>query len=412
MRLLVYAEAILKTLSFMFPITSGIMGGVQALIINLIQHYSSNGSRKVRLYDYSYGLIKKELDLRGVNNFEFVCLDISDRKIFNKGNEVFILTDTLALKYPQYFINKDVTILIWDVYTPSWYYVDKIAGKFKIPTLKDKLIRSLYENDAVIFMEQSGIKYFNQTLDMFTINDIIPVPVSPPSCKFKYLDSDRHEQKVINLGYIGRSVDWKVKPLNKILKDFNTLNVCVELHVFTNDLVEFQEYLKLADDISVTYYEGISGKELEEILIKNVELGFSMGLSALEIAKLGIPTILADFSMTEFPQSYKYQWLHETSQGCLGQDVSLIENWKGRKSLKEILYEYNDDIESISCISLEFVNNVHNINNVAEKLFNKAQESRLTCNNLKNLPYKIYHLFYRINRIRKKNDQFWGWGIK
>ena len=46
-----------------------------------------------------------------------------------------------------------------------------------------------------------------------------------------------------------------------------------------------------------------------------------MGTSALDGAKLGIPTVLIDGSYDRFPAAYRYRWIYETGQLNLGRII-------------------------------------------------------------------------------------------
>ncbi|WFE68806.1 hypothetical protein P8S54_00470 [Thiomicrospira sp. R3] len=145
------------TISFMFPVTSGVMGGVQVLLINLIPYIVNNELANVRLYDYSFGLVKQKLDEKNVTGYEYISLDDSDWSIPNKGNETFILTGGLWLSYPHFFkVKQGVNVLIWDVYYPSWQSFGKIK-KFKIPFFKKNALKLLSDKNGVFFMEQKGL---------------------------------------------------------------------------------------------------------------------------------------------------------------------------------------------------------------------------------------------------------------
>ena len=56
---------------------------------------------------------------------------------------------------------------------------------------------------------------------------------------------------------------------------------------------------------------------LDEILLEH-DVVFAMGTSALEAAKLGIPSVLMDASYYEFPKDYRYRWLFESEEYVLG----------------------------------------------------------------------------------------------
>src|SRR5690606_14892751 len=106
--------------------------------------------------------------------------------------------------------------------------------------------------------------------------------------------------------YIGRSVDWKMMPLLKILEDIYTEDVHIEFHLIVSSCQEMLTYIpisKYKNRIDFHIVENLSYVELDMYLQKtNIDLGFAMGTSVLDFAKNGIPSIVVDYSRKNFPE--------------------------------------------------------------------------------------------------------------
>lgn len=401
-----------NTISFMFPVTSGIMGGVQMLLINLIPHIIKNGLANVRLYDYTFGLVKLELDKLGVEDYEFISLDSSKWTIPNLGDETFVLTGGLWLTYPKFFENKkNVKLAVWDVYYPFWSTLGSFKG-LKIPFLRAGLMSDLAEKDAVFFMEEKGLQVFKEEgyYSNKSNESIVPLPVYIKDKNIYLKDYSPATESKFNIAYIGRAEDWKMYPVKKIIEDLAVLNTECQLLVYTNDKNFFAKFLgKLPVNVSVDYKVGYSGEKLEQDLIKNkVAFGYSMGTAALDMAKLGIPVILADFSYEEFPKKYYYKLLHHTGLGNLGENAAEVK-FGQRLSLAEIL-----DLEKKewSGLSYSFVCDKHSIDVCSERLIIAVNQTRLNINEVSKLKYIPHFLYYLYKRNFNSDEKFFGWGIK
>lgn len=404
------------TISFMFPVTSGVMGGVQMLLINLIPYIVKNDLANVRLYDYTYGLVKQELDKKEIVGYEFISLDSSNWKIPNKGDEVFILTGGLWLTYPYFLkVKESVKIIVWDVYYPYWRRLGRIKG-LKIPYFREDAMKLLSDKNGVVFMEKKGLDVFHDNNLMLDKFDDVVVPVSvytkseniflSSSAPFKTKSSD------IVIAYIGRAVDWKMYPVKKLVSDLQELSIKAKVIIYTDDSKKFSEFIDVTSSkLKIEYKEGFWGEVLEKDVLDNqVVLGYSMGTAALDLAKLGIPTILADFSDKDFPSTYKYKFLHQAGIGNLGADVLEVLDDGERHTLESIIE--NTDLAKLSAKSFEFVNNMHGIDVTARKLIAAAGASRMELRYLSRLKYKIFFALYLCKRIFNKNSSFYGWGIK
>lgn len=401
-------------ISFMFPVTSGVMGGVQMLLINLIPYIVKNKLADVRLYDYSFGLVKQKLDEKKVSGYEFISLDDSDWRIPNKGDEVFILTGGLWLSYPHFFkVKERVKVVVWDVYYPYWQSLGKIKG-INIPFFKKNALELLSKKNGVFFMEQKGLDFFHDNNLMLEKKDdvIVPVPVYSKN-KNKYLETGYAHQRCkekLTIAYVGRAVDWKMNPVIKLVEDLSAFKISAKLIIYTNDGECFSDFVSSsAANVRIEFKEGYWGEKLEQDLFDNsVTIGYAMGTAALDLANLGIPTILADFSIKKFPEAYKYRFLYQTSKGNLGIDVSEAD-FEDRYTFKDILGEL--DLDELSHKSYKYVKSNHNIDLVAKNLILVTKNANLELNYLKNFGSRVYLKLYLLKRILKKNNKYFGWGI-
>tara|TARA_Y100000588_G_C14281064_1_gene937184 strand:- start:8873 stop:10084 length:1212 start_codon:yes stop_codon:yes gene_type:complete len=398
-----------RFISFMYPVLSGVMGGVQHQIINLITYYANNGYL-VRLYDYDNGLIKRKLDEKEVKNYQFCLLD--DEKIIrNLGDEVFILTGVLGIKYPLNFVNKNVKILIWDVYTPVWYDFDKVKRIFTIPNLKNDFIKLVNEHNGIGFMEDTGFNYFNDQIKACEFNGSDIIPVCLPSTESTYVSKLSYDTgKPLIIGYIGRAVDWKVMPLRHLITTLLRSEIEFKIKVITNNATVFKNLLDI-DNENIEFLEGVVGEELDQYIIENINVGYSMGVSALELGKFAIPTILADFSKSKFDDTYRFQWLKDSKMYSLGKDVNTISDYSDRKTISQML-NLKPDLKKIGSETKDYVDSHHSIEITANKIIDKIEKTELYAYSYSGVSFKIYKLYYYLTRLFNRNEKFKGWAKK
>lgn len=394
----------------MFPVTSGLNGGVQSLLISYISALSDRSDLTVRLYDYSNGLIYSRISDEVLNKIDFVSLDNSDWVIPNQGNETFVLTDFLWQKYPFFFrCVENVKILMLDVFYPTWdsFYKAKFID---IPLLKGKTINLLSEKRGVAFIEETGLnKFLNLGGNGVNVGNIVPIPIS---IGYNKKNERRIANRELTIGYIGRAVKWKIMPVVKIIDDIAKNRLNVKLRVYTQNVNEFDRIVKKYTSDSVVeieYIEDLHGEELVENIIDNVDIGYAMGTSGLLLSSLGVPTILSDFSNRRFPDSYRYRWIYEAEYGNVGKDIKDIESFNLRNSLPVMI---NKDLfdEALRC--KKYVESIHELNKVCDVLVDCCKKTSLTVSDVRNVVFRQQYFLYLIKRVIRKNKLFYGWGIK
>lgn len=386
-----------KAISFIFPVLHGAMGGVQMLFINLIQYLAEQNTYIVRLYDYKQGFIRTHLQLKNITNYEFISLNTSEKVIYNKGNETFVMPNCGMLIYPQLLnVKTNTTILVWDVYYPFWNSFNKIKG-IPIPLFRKSTLETLWRTKGVIFMDKEGKLIFEQNKCVFTDPQMVFIPVS----EIEYL-YNHPTTTTIELGYIGRAAYWKITPVIHLLKELGKCVRNYKLTIITDDSSIFTKYLQAPENVTIEFKENLYEDNLKTLL-KKIDIGIGMGTSALEFAKFGIPTILIDFSHKPFPSNYKFKWIFEKESGNLGIDLSYlpIEKLPFGNSWEIIIDSFKKNKLKISKSCFNYTLNNHSIEMVNENLIKYIGKTTLTPMNLDNSKFKLALLNQKISSMRK-----------
>lgn len=380
-------------ISFYYPRKGIILGGAQLLYARIIEYISKNTKLHIRLYDYENGCLRQLLKNLNVNNYELNIIKNDFSKLENGGNEVFVI----APCYISYIANglkcnNNVRFIFWDLLYPLWE--DLISIKFKrekiisFPNIREKILITMINKHGFAILPE-GLNYFEKlTKQQIEEDYILNVPIDGIEYKYKPITKNS-----LRITYLGRSEFWKISPVRKILKDLKYYKINFTMNIITDNINLFKKYLKEeCNETIISFKQNLFGKELYDFILNNTDIGFGMGTSALEFAKLGIPTILADSSHKDFPINYKYQWLYTNRGRGLGINIDL-DKWNGNKSLKEIVNEFQYDFSNkIGQNCYEYVKKYNSIKVIANKLIALTQKTELTSNDFNNWLLKINYL--------------------
>ena len=157
-----------------------------------------------------------------------------------------------------------------------------------------------------------------------------PVFIPIPAITFKrrrFQVRNFEEDFVIHLVWVGRIFDFKYFILKRLLDDLSKLTD-ISGRVFKVTIVGDGSHLKYLreNSLRITNYEvsfvrHLQEPELNEFLARGVDILFGMGTSALEGAKLGVPTVLLDLSYKNVPDTYEYRWLYQRDGSTLGETL-------------------------------------------------------------------------------------------
>lgn len=371
-------------------------GGGQQLVINLTLGLYLQGY-KTKIYCSKESFVYKQLaDL----DIDFVHID-SDTIIYKDLSQYIHSSDVIILMYFSIklltpLIHSNPKIVFYSIYPEIFLSYSYIFG---LPIKKNLLtfIYSLDKGKALYFMDFSNYKTLHK-FNNFTSNDLSFIPVPIKECNNNSY-TFKPKKELVTITYIGRGDEkWKIYPVIKIYKDLLNTNASIDLRIITTDADLFRKmlapYLAENKEVQVAYIIGLSGESLANYLIKNSDLHFSMGTSALEAAKHGIPTILMDYSHSHFPNNYLYRWIYEeNSTFNLGYLIEPSQIFKGIE-MKEIIRLINNPIaiQEISTKCFDYSKSNHSLETTVEALLKASTETS----------YKVEDLFKNSLYLRVK----------
>jgi glycosyltransferase involved in cell wall biosynthesis len=396
---------------FFYP--SHRVGGAEYLIIRLTEYFLEHNIN-CYIIDFKNGIYRKLSKKIPESAF------IEFKENFIIPEDSYIVTYPSEIKKLSEYINKNNKknkVLFWIIHhdnfeslIPLKNHLPNFLLKLLLyPTIK-KTIRILNEKKSLIAMNSGVLERFKYLYGVNYDIPYCPIPVkiinklSTKNTNYSFTFKSKNKFKCVWLGRI--SVE-KIYPIKRIIEDMDLLNnVNIEFDIIGDGEYKYiiKEF-KPRSHLKVRFL-GTIIENLDSIL-KNYDICFAMGTSALEAAKLGIPTVLVDPSYCELPRGYKYRWLYETEDFNLGYMLPTEKVKENKLNIGDIFNILSDQEKKIiigeRCY--QYVVNNHSLETVAKKLLDFINNSKLTIEDVRELEINsslFFNLFKKIHKIGKK----------
>lgn len=351
------------SITFLYP--SRRVGGAQLLFVRLAVELSKYDDLLVNVVDFSDGYLRSQL-----TSFDRITILPYIKGIVKISNETVLVTPLSNMADLKYIVNGDFTIikvLFWSIHPSNLDFVFNANGRkwFGDKKKLKEFIKNISDAGNLIYMDEANFLAVNEILSINKKPEYLQIPIEINN----YITSSVNiEHEKLNIAWLGRVSYDKIFSIKKIVDEIKSLEDrdSVIFHVIgTGEKYnELELYLK---ESGINYVlPGILVKnELSEYMTNNIQLGVAMGTSCMEFAARKIPVFLIDYSEEKFPNEIKYNWLFETQNYTLGSHVNSA-TYRNHK-FKELINQFNID-KSIGEKCYRYIENNHNINNVALKL--------------------------------------------
>jgi len=373
----------ISSITFFFPYHE--VSGVPVLFSRMAKHINTHCGITTNVIDYPDGFMARTLSDTDV------CVRHLVDGVSLHVTEETILVMQAGFPYefpPELVIDDNCRIVYWVLHplnlVPA-FISRNILGyprlhKFFLSTVLRPLtmrlanmISNMVAQKSLFFMDGSTYSMTTERIGVKISNPIyLPVP-SEDVTNDPILKSLR-PQDTINFCWVGRLCDFKVYILlhmiGKLLRLANA-DQCITLHII-GDGPEAKQVRDAAQDsefFKIIMLGTLSPSQVEDYLMEKVDVVASMGTSALEAARLGIPTILLDYSYTPIQGDYVFKWLFERTGYTLADRITSDYCKAGNDSLsimfKQLKCEYEDITKktfnyfvvnhSLSSVAVQFV---------------------------------------------------------
>jgi len=408
-------------LYFCFP--SKIAGGMSLLFLRIAEYLAVTGQADTFLIDYKDGYMSINRDHALTTLIPYS----DDGRVYVPNGSILILQSMTPWSiFPGLAVHETVKLIFWTCYPfglvpllpgiRTWMQ-STLGGSSVILNsvlygFKRKMrnfSNLLIDADGLIFQDTTCVKVTENYLNMRIGNPILLNIPAVPSQKTKVNPQRRiKDEKLLKFTWVGRIVDMKyfilkyaISKLDSIPKD---LGYSIELNVIGQGdyLPKLKKDCLTFKNVSIRFVDHLPPSELDEFLLSETDVLFAMGTSAIEGAKLGIPTIPMDISFKEIPGGYVFTWLHERRVYAPSEVLDFKDLEFGNESLETKVLQVTANYQSISKKELEYFNKNHSLDAISESLLKICQESKLSWRVIeeqgfleRGYIYKLFHLARR-----------------
>jgi hypothetical protein len=266
------------------------------------------------------------------------------------------------------------------------------------------------EQKALWFMDQSNLDKTSKYLfKNFSDVDFVPVPALRSKLIKTYTPS---RKAALNFTWLGRLCDFKSYILMYTVSKLSSLAFTQRKNIHFTVIGEGpfkREISELLVNHEWFYLEMIGSlkpEALDNYLLENTDVLTAMGTSALEGAKLGIPTILLDISYYPVKGDYNFRWLHESKNFDLGHDIGQFDLIEGNMSLQNMINDLDNNYQALSTKSLQYFLTNHEMKIVLDRFILKINETKMKFSEINPtlLKKSIVRKIYDVLRGYKKLD--------
>lgn len=245
-----------------------------------------------------------------------------------------------------------------------------------------RFIKFLLARDALVFMDKTNASNTENYLGInLPLRDYLPVPAGDVCDRVERAPRD-WPRDGLRLSWIGRIADFKYPILKATLAQLDNLapGLGVPVHLAIVGGGEHLEDLKrdvaALKHLGVTFLGELPVADISDFLTEQTDVLFAMGISALEGARLGIPTVLLDVAYGTVPAGYVFSWLHDRDGFTLGEVLSSAHIVPGNRSLQSLLGQVMTDFPAVSQATHAYYENSHSPGAVTTKFLHLTHLSR------------------------------------
>lgn len=400
---------------FYYP--SKILGGAELLFCRMAKELACSGEVKPIIIDERGGFLHKFATNENIDVYllkenmviENGCVVIPPSHIFELKKNIIVKGNAKILLWSMHPLNLESLHPLFPIIHRLPISIRAYLYKkfFCISTNKlSALTHSINQCRALVFMDETNVNSINTILNK-TLEHVLYLPI-PVNLPIERKDKKARFSEELTIAWLGRVADFKINSIIKIYHDL--CDMTEKKHIKVNfKIIGNGAGLKKAHQVcidtqyvSIEFVDTISSYELDNYLIKNVDLLIAMGTSCLEGAKLAIPSLLIDILPDNYGRDYKYRWIYETSGYSLGKYIEADEPLVGR-TLESILVDSELNIEGRR--GQDYVYDNHDIHVISKKLMSYIQSSNFNVNKfnvvLNSQSSILRTLFYVMKKIKR-----------
>lgn len=289
------------------------IAGSLLMYLNMAKYISVNRSEYTVYYINYYN----EYINRVIDNTTIIFRDFEQCTYNDLDNSIFIV----PLNYIQILLEKirnlkNVKILLIDWHP---YLVEYLINQFDSKCGGITPVFQLFQDtNSLCFMDKSCRASVERQTTLKYSSNYVPVFIDQSIKRYQELPIiDSHRLQIGWLGRLDRDKICTIINLADNLIDIGSYQQ-IDLHIIGDgDAKNALNIAKYTPKIRFIFTSYLTGDDLYDYLKKNVDLLVAMGMSALNGAELGIPTVIPLVSNNIF-YTNKYVFLYDSSEYSLG----------------------------------------------------------------------------------------------
>lgn len=390
------------SVTFFYP--SKVLGGAEYLFIRLAKRLKS--SYKVYYVDYIDGFARSQL-----NDTDIVFIDFLPWTRMRLPEQTCLIAPLSSIidVCISINLNSHLTTVFWSIHPlglasriRDFSKYNILNGFFKSEEDYTPSLSLMHSDCGLYFMD--GANYYIQS-EIFKLTlenpNYIPIPIE----EIKEITNIEASSSAISIGWLGRLSYEKIQSLINVLKHAikysKTTGKKIDFHVIgEGEFGHLIESVPGLDELNLIRVGTLGDIAVKDYLTK-ISVLFAMGTSALEGARLKIPTVLVDFCEREIPLSNHFRWLFESSEYTLGNEhsASLVYPHKFDAIISSLTYEDNRQILGSRCH--EYFMQHHEINYITTLLKKAIQSSSFNLLKLKSTKFGRFRYLQLIVPVLK-----------
>ncbi|MCS1408632.1 MAG: hypothetical protein M2R45_01808 [Verrucomicrobia subdivision 3 bacterium] len=383
----------IRRLVFCFPYRG--VGGVSLLFLRVAERLAAEYDQETYLVDYPDGFMAKHRDTELTR---FIAYRDGSRVSVPEESLVIFQAMTPWSIFPALRIPSETRILYWNCYPfnliPSFpgltglMFRSPVWGRLILTTLlisfRNKMLRLInlmLEKESLVFHDSTNVAVTEQYL-MMKIADPVFLPVTAGDPPKEVLRPSRDlRAQGLRVAWIGRVCDFKYfilkHAITKLEEVAETLSIPLTVTIVGSGdyTAKLHRHADSLERNTIRFIEHISPGNLDEYLCQEVDLLLAMGASALEGARLGVPTILVDIFYRDVPDNYVFRWLCDRTGFTLGAFQPKHQSVDGNHSLSDRVRELLNDSDLMAARTSEYFQQHHSLDSVCNRLLRIADRA-------------------------------------
>ncbi|MDP9047157.1 MAG: hypothetical protein M3N14_03410 [Bacteroidota bacterium] len=309
--------------------------------------------------------------------------------------------------HPQNFVPSLIPFANLRDVTINHFFIHKFFSYF-FPGVINQIrqyVLLLLNHKALSFMDDTNLNTTKRYLFLknFPVQ-YLPVPGASEITERKRIN--RQDNNSFNFCWIGRLCDFKVYILvytaGKLSELARQMNVQITYYVIGDGPLKLyvEEQLTENSNFKVEILGAMPHEKLDKFLLEKIDVVTAMGTSALEGAKLGIPTIVLDASYQPIKGDYCFRFLYQTQNYDLAHFITKKDYKPKNKSLEKIFTSIISNYDREAERSYQYYLSNHSIEEVIKKFIFQTNSSTLEFGMIDKRLFEETRLLKLLNRIR------------